>query len=426
MKNKKIHFIGVGGAGCSAVFAIAWELGYKVSGCDNQLPSPYLDKKLSKFVYTGHSSSHLAGIDLLVYSPAVPAYDPQNEELKVAAQRGIGSIPWERFVARELLPNKFVIAVAGTHGKSTVTAMIGAILEKAGLDPTVLVGALVSDWGRNYRVGKSKYFVLEADEYGEKFINFPADIGVITNVEFDHPEYFHDFEQLKKAFEKFTANMKKGSLLITGPNVDLENHQGRTVRVVKPEDWPLKMIGGFNKLNAEIAAAVARGLLVDENKIKNTLERFNGLARRFEFRGEEKGVLVFDDYAHHPTAVLKTLKAAREKFPAKKVWVVFQPHLYSRTKTFFNEFVIAFESSPVEKIILVDIFGAREKDTGEVKSLDLAKAIKGKEIKYFPGFEEAATYLAKETFSGDVVICMGAGDIYKLPEVLLGKLAGKG
>jgi len=426
MKNKKIHFMGVGGAGCSAVFAIAWELGYKISGCDSQLGSPYLYKKLAKFVSAGHSSSHLAGVDLLVYSPAVPAYDPQNEELKVAAERGIESIPWEKFVARELLPNKFVIAVAGTHGKSTVTAMIGTILEKAGLDPTVLVGALVSGWGRNYRVGKSKYFVIEADEYGEKFLNFSADIGVITNIEFDHPEYFRDFEQVRKAFEKFVANMEKDSLLITGPNVDLENSPGRTARVAEAEDWQLKMIGSFNKLNAGLAAAVARALLVEEDEIKDALESFNGLARRFEFRGEEKEVLVFDDYAHHPTAVLETLKAAREKFPNRRLWVVFQPHLFSRTKVLFDQFVSAFEASSADKIILVDIFGAREKDTGGVNSSDLAKAIKEKDVKYFPGFEEAAAYLAKETFAGDVVICMGAGDIYKLSDILLSKLAGKG
>ena len=418
--------MGVGGAGCSATFSIAHRLGYSVSGCDQQSGSPYLDRKLAKLVSTGHSSSHLSGVDLLVYSPAVPAYDPQNEELKAAAERGIEAIPWEKFVAREILTNKFVIAVAGTHGKSTVTAMIGAILEKAGFDPTVLVGALVSDWGRNYRVGKSKYFVIEADEYGEKFLNFASDIGVITNIEFDHPEYFRDFDQLKAAFKKFVANMKKDSVLIAGSSVGLENPQGRTAHISEPEDWQLRMIGRFNKSNAQLAAVVARGLLIREEKIRKALEGFNGLARRFEFRGEEKEVLVFDDFAHHPTAVLETLKAAREKFADKRLWVVFQPHLYSRTKALFNEFISAFESSPVDKIILVNIFGAREKDTGEISSTDLARAIKGKEVIYFQALEEAATYLAKETFSGDIVICMGAGDIYKLPEILLRKLAGKG
>lgn len=417
--------MGVGGAGCSAVFAIAYQRGYLVSGCDRQGESPYLERKLTKLVSVGHSPNHLKDIDLLVYSPAVTALDPKNEELVASAEKGIETIPWEKFVARELLPDKFVIAIAGTHGKSTVAAMVGAILEKAGLDPTVLVGALASNWGRNFRVGKSKYFVIEADEYGEKFLNFPADIGVITNIEFDHPEYFQDFGKVREAFEKFVANMKKDSLLIVGPAVDLENPHGRTARVAEAEDWQLKMIGSFNKLNAELAAAVARALLVEEDKIKDALESFNGLARRFEFKGEEKEVLVFDDYAHHPTAISETLKAAREKFPDRRLWVVFQPHLFTRTKVLFDQFVSVFENAPVDEVVLVDIFGAREKDTGEVSSADLARSIKNKEVKYLASWQEAADYLARQVSVGDVVTSMGAGDIYQFPQILLNKLSNK-
>jgi len=417
--------MGVGGSGCSAVFAIAEKLGFQVTGCDKQAGSPYLDNKLSKLVTVGHSPGHLKDIDLLVYSPAIPAYDPQNEELQMAKRKGISNIPWEEFVASDLLRDKYVIAVAGTHGKSTVTAMTAFILERAGLDPTCLVGAKVNAWARNYRVGKSKYFVIEADEYGDKFLHFSADIGVITNIEFDHPEYFKNEGLVWEAFEKFARGLKKNSLLVTGPNVSIENPNGRIAKVVEAVPYDIKMIGDFNKINATIASGVARNLLVDEDIIKKGLESFSGLARRFEFKGEEKGILVFDDYAHHPTAVLATLKAAREKFPDKRIWVVFQPHLYSRTKALFPDFVKSFENSPVDKIILVDIFAARETDDLGISSALLARNIKGKDVKYIPSLEEAAVYLTKGAFAGDIVVSMGAGDIYKLPDILLGKLRNK-
>lgn len=421
IKNKKIHFMGVGGTGCSAVYFIAKSFGYSVSGCDKEISS-FIGSE--RGIQKGHDPSHLVGVGTLVYSPAIPALDPQNPELGSARARGIETMPWERFVASEFLNDKFVVAVSGTHGKSTTTAMIATILEKAGLDPTCLVGAIVNSWGRNFRVGKSKYFVIEADEYGEKFLEFSADIAVITNIDFDHPEYFKNLEEVKLAFEKFVKNTKKGSVLVAGPGVNIQNPNGETLRV-ESNGFNLKLIGEFNKTNAAFAAAVARKLDISEEIIKGTLENFSGLVRRFEFKGEEKGVAVFDDYAHHPIAVLETSKAIREKFPDKKIWLVFQPHLFTRTRALFKEFKVAFEKAPVDEIILVDIFAAREKDTGEVSSKDLAKSIEGKKVKYIPEIEEAATHLVKEVSAGDLVVSMGAGSIPALSEILLKKLKGK-
>ena len=425
-KKAKIHFMGVGGSGCSAAFALARHLGYQVTGCDKKKQSPYLERDLVKLVETGHNKSHLEDVGILVYSPAVVDLDSDNEELVVAQRTGIETIPWEKFVAKYLAKEKFVVAITGTHGKSTVTAMIAAILEEAGFDPSCLVGAVVNSWGRNYRVGKSKYFVVEADEYKERFLSYKPDAAAITNIEFDHPEYFKDFDQLKKAFEKFTTKLKKNSVLVVGPKVDLRNPGGATKTVDKPLNLDLKMIGKFNKMNAAVAASLASKLGVNENVINKTLEHFKGIARRFEFKGEEKGVLVFDDYAHHPTALKETLQAAREKFPDKKTWLVFQPHLFTRTKVLFDEFVSVFEKLPAEEVVLVDVFAAREKDTGEVSSEDLAKAVKSKKIKYIPDWRDAATYVVDKISVGDVVISMGAGDIYKFPEVFLSKLKGKG
>lgn len=422
MDKKRIHFMGVGGSGCSAAFALSYNLGFKVTGCDKERGSPYLEKDLKKYVKTGHNPSHVGNVDLLVYSPAIPIFDKENEELKRAKIKGIEAIPWERFVARELLKDKFVIAITGTHGKGTTAAMIAVILEKAGLDPSCLIGALVSDWGKNYRVGKSKYFVVEADEYKERFLSFTPDVAAVTNIDFDHPEYYRDPSEFKNAFEKFARNLKKDSILVVGPGVSLENPNGRTRKPSSLVNFEIKMIGNFNRINASIAAEVARSFSIPEEKIQEALEKFNGISRRFEFKGKERGVTVFDDYAHHPTAVYETLVAARTKFPDKKIWTVFQPHMFTRTKVLFKDFVSTFEKVPVDEVVLVDIFASREKETKEISSMQLAGQVKSKRVRYIPDLEGAAVYLAKEASVGDIVVSMGAGDIYKFPDILFKKL----
>ena len=417
--------MGVGGSGCSAAFALAHHNGFEVSGCDLERDSPFLEHMMSKKVKVGHSRRHIESIDLLVYSPAIPSLDPDNDELSEATKKGIEAIPWEKFVADYLLENKFVIGVTGTHGKGTVTAMTVAILEKSGLDPSCLVGAVVIDWGKNYRVGASKYFVIELDEYKERFLSYHPNIAAITNVEFDHPEYFKDLKQLEKSFEKFTKNMKKDSVLILGSGVSLKNPNGETKIAKTIRNQNLKVFGGFNTKNASIAIAIAKELNISENKSKEALNKFSGIRRRFEFKGEEKGVLVFDDYAHHPTAVAAVLESLRGKFTDRRIWVVFQPHMYTRTKVFFDEFVQAFERSSADKIIFVDIFAAREEKNKNLSSKDLVRAIKNKETKYIPDFEYLANYLAKEASVDDIILVMGAGDIYKLPDLILEKLGNE-
>lgn len=414
--------MGVGGAGCSAAFAIAKYQGFNVTGCDLEPVSPYLDKKLKKFVKTGHDPKHLVDVGVVVYSPAIVSLDSENEEIIEARKKGLEVLSWDRFVANELLKDKFVIAVAGTHGKGTVTAMIGVILEKAGFDPTCLVGAVVSDWGKNYRLGKSKYFVIEADEYSEKFLNFVPNIAAITNIEFDHPEYFKDLEHLQETFKKFVDKLPYDSVLVAGAGVDLKNKNGETIKASDPLELDLKMPGEFNQYNAAVACAVAEKLNIKTEQIFKTLEGFKGVERRFEFVGEEKGVLVFDDYAHHPTAITKTLIAAREKFPDKKIRVVYEPHLYTRTKILFDDFVKSFSEAPIDEVIFVDIFAAREKNTVNISSRDLSKAIKGNKAKYIPSLDKTADYLAKSSVVGDVIFTIGAGYIYKLPRKIIKNL----
>ena len=417
--------MGVGGSGCSAAFALAHHGGFEVNGCDLEKTSPYLEKKLIKLVKAGHNKSHLTGVDLLVYSPAIPLLDAANEELVSAREKGIKTMSWEEFLVENILPGKFLIAISGVHGKGTTTSMIAVILEKANFDPTCLVGARVSSWGRNYRLGGSKYFVLEADEYKEKFLIYRPNLAVITNIDFDHPDYFKDVESVKKAFSKFVNNLKAGSILVSGPDVNLKNPNGQTMRLKNVENFDLKLPGNYNKLNASLAAMVARSLNINEKIIKEALENFSGLSRRFEFKGEEAGVLVFDDYDVHPNEEVETLKAAREKFLKNTLWLIFQPHTFSRLKAFFGDFVSVFEDSPVDKILFVDIFAAREKNVGTISSADLIKKIKKKEVLYLPSLDETAAYIAKHVNVGDVIISMGAGDIYKLPDMILKTLSSK-
>jgi len=416
--------MGVGGSGASAAFAIAQKTGYTVSGCDKSEDSPYIDSQLKKFVVAGHDPAHLQDIDLLIYSPAIPLLDPENSELRQAKDKYIKAVSWEQFVGEELLDNKFVIAVCGTHGKGTIASMIAKIMIDAGLDPTCLIGGVLIEWEKNWRVGKSKYFIVEADEYRDSFLNYKPDIAVISNIDFDHPEYFENLAKTRASFDKFVKNSKPGSILIEGVDVKLENPYGRTAVVSDPVKFDLALLGSFNKMNAALAFAVGRELLIDSKKITKSLEKFKGLKRRFELVGKEKGIWVFDDYAHHPKAIEETAKAARQKFPDKKITLVFEPHTFSRTKSLFYQFVEVFKSIPVDRVILLDIFAAREKDEGLVNSQDLSKAVNIEKVEYIPTAEKAADFLVKELKNEEVVLYMSAGN-WQFPHILLSKLKNK-
>ncbi len=426
MENRALHFMGIGGAGISAVAAFAKNSGYTVSGCDIDKNSPYLPEleKLGIKINIGHSHEHLFGIEQLVVTPAIGNLDPDNQELVSAKERNITISIGEEFLAKNILGNKKVIAVTGTHGKSTTTAMVGWMLEKAGLDPNVLVGAVVTDWKTNYRLGRGDYFVLEADEYLEKFLLYTPQIAVVTAVEMDHPEYFADINAVKEAFQKFAQKVRSNGYLVLGKGVNLVNPSAHKVNLVR-QDFQLRLIGDFNQDNASLAAQVGKLVGVGDSVIKSALESFNGIARRFEFKGEAGGIKVFEDYAHHPTAIKVTTQAAREKFPNSQIWLIYQPHLFSRTKYLLNEFVEVFKSLPANTIILVDIFAARETGVEDISSQDIVAAVKKDNVKYIGGLEQTADYIEQNAHEGDIVIVMGAGDVYKLSDMLLDKLRNK-
>lgn len=389
----KVHFLGIAGSGASAAAAIAKGLGFEVSGCDLSLE--------------GHSPEHLKNIDILAITPAILSLDPNNAELKEANKKGIKMLTWQEFMGKFLQKDKLVIAVCGTHGKSTTTAMIGLMLEDAGLDPTVELGAIVPRWGTNYRIPthrhserseESPIFVTEADEFNNNFLSIQPDITVITNIEMDHPEYFEDFNSYKKSFNKFIKQSKK---VIDKPNSKLIN-------------FPLIVPGEFNILNASLAYQVGLLLGINPQKIKQSLASYSGIGRRFEYLGKYKGAQIYTDFGHHPTEIKTTMKAAREKFPESKIWLIFEPHMFTRTKFLFDDFVKVFKEIPIDKIIITDIYQSREIDKGLVTSQQLANAAN---VIYIP--KTKLKNALDDAGKNDVVFFMGAGDIDKLASKLI-------
>lgn len=408
----KIHFMGIGGSGISGVARIAKEQGFEVSGCDlEESPITHRLRKEGIPVELGHSASHLKKTDLLVHTPAVFYQSETHPEYKKAE----ASMIWEEFMAKYLQKDKYVIAVAGTHGKGTTTAMLSWILEQAGLDPTCEIGANLLDWDRkNYRIGKSKYFVCEADEFREKLLLYKPDLAVITSIEMDHPEYFKNFDAVLAAFRKFAA---KAKVLIV--NQDLKKYKLSPKAIYyKPLKLKLKLPGAHIKADAGAAAAAAKILGVKEPLIKKALESFSGLERRFEYRGEVEGVKIYDDYAHHPTAIAVNIAAVREVFPKKKVWAVFQPHMHSRLETLFGDFAKSLQLA--DRVIVIDVFTRRESGVTKPSGKDLALEIGSPKATYVGGgLQNVANFVSRNSQKGDIILVMGAGDVYKVSDLLL-------
>src|SRR3989344_5769430 len=349
----KVHFLGIGGSGASAAGAIAESQGFEVTGCDLEPNNEFTTHFNPSRIFKGHNIAHLGGvigrhpsnIDILAVTPAIFSLDPKNPELIAAKEKNIPVMTWQKFLGEYLTKNKFVIAICGTHGKSTTTAMIGTLLEDASLDPTVELGAIVPKWGTNYRVGKSKYFVVEADEFNDNFLSFTPEITVVTNIEFDHPEYFKDIKAVKESFKKFLKSTKNKIIA----NIS-DKGAGEVLKDVMKEtstpaldysknklDLRLKIPGKFNELNASAAFQLGLILGIDTQVIKNSLSNFTGIGRRFEYLGKFKDADIYTDFGHHPTEIKVTMEAAREKFPNRKIWLIFQPHMFTRTKALFDQ-----------------------------------------------------------------------------------------
>ena len=423
-KIKKIHFIGIGGIGMSALARHFLAEGVTVSGSDRS-PSPITEALEGEGVYFFASQAKeniTPNIDLVVYTEAMTQ---DHEELVEAHVLGIKTRSY--FEALGLVANgHYVIAIAGAHGKTTTTAMLIDIFEDAGLDPSAVVGSLRARTGKNYRQGKSKYFIVEACEYKRDFLHLEPDILILTNIEAEHLDYYKDLDDVIDAFHSLAAKVPENGFILCNPK-DLAIKrviEGVSAKIVDTTIFidtlmPMKVPGLHNRLNAAQALACAARVGISEEAAKETLAHFTGTWRRFERKGTmSSGALVYDDYGHHPTEIAATLQGARELYPDKKILLVYQPHMYSRTYALFDDFVTAL--SKADEVFLLPIYAAREENVSGVTSMQLRDAVrKNILVQSFETFAEVVTEVKKQADNNTVVLVMGAGDVYKIAESLV-------
>ena len=418
----KIHFIGIGGIGVSALAKYYIKKGHKVSGSDlvRSEITDALKKNGAKIIIGKNKIPKNA--DLIIYSPAVKIKNRKSKIPILSYPQALG----------ELTKRYFTIAVSGTHGKSTTTAMMALLLVKAGLDPTVIVGTKLKEFGdSNCRVGKSKYLLIEADEHFASFLNYWPKIIALTNIEEDHLDYYKNIKNILKTFKKYVSHLPEDGILVV--NKDDKNilkiinkrkqkteYYSLKQTAAKKLKRVLKIPGEHNVYNALAALTVGRILKVPDKISFKALSSYKGAWRRFETKQtvwNGKRITLISDYGHHPTKVRVTLKAAREKYPKKKILCVYQPHQYQRTYYLFKDFVKVFRTAPVDQIIIADIFDVAGREEKQIKkkvnSEKLVKAIKKKSVIYLPK-EKILNHLKENLGSGEVLIIMGAGDIYKL------------
>ena len=424
-KIQNVHFVGIGGIGISAVARMMHFAGKHISGSDRSVSKITDDlKKLGIEVVIGHAVENIpADVELVVYTNALAE---NNLELVEARRRGVLLLSYPEMLG-EISRDKYTIAVSGTHGKTTTTAMIAGILRDGGLDPTVIVGSLLKSEDSNFISGKSRYFVAEADEYKKSFLQLHPNILVVNNIDKDHLDYYKDLADIQKAFQNLAERVPADGYIVcdtSNPHVAPILHNLRCTIIEYPQykhnDMRLQVAGEHNRLNAAAAFAVGKILSIEDAVIRGALGRFEGTWRRFELKGTtQRGALVFDDYAHNPQKVRAALQGAREKFPNKKITVVFQPHLYSRTKFLLHEFSHAFGDA--ENVIIAPIYAAREEPDTEISSEILADAVRNihGEATCMNSFEEITSHLQETAGAEDVIVTMGAGDIFKIGEALI-------
>ena len=427
-----IHFIGVGGIGISAIARMMLEEGKNVSGQDMQDSEILheLKKAGAKVSIVQDFAKIPKKTDLIVYTIAIENYDSELFQKLKEQEIPIRSYPEMLNIVTR---GKYTIAISGTHGKTTTTGMIAQVLRDSGNDPTVVVGSLLVGENTNFIAGRSQYFVVEACEYRRSFLNINPNILVITNIDADHLDYYKDMEDIKSAFRELALKVPKDGYVVcnpTDPHI-IDVVAGIEAQVVDyerffEENLEINLPGIHNKKNASCAIAVASCLNIEIDTAKAVLKDFNGMARRFEVIGElANGVRVYDDYAHHPTEILASLQGFRELYSKEnehKIIVVFQPHLFSRTKSLLDEFAKCFIDADL--VILLPIYYAREVDDGSVSSDLLSKQIVENNVHSVvaPSFVEAKSYIEKlDLKEGDVIVTMGAGEANVVGQMLLGK-----
>ena len=428
MLSKNIHLIGIGGIGISGLARHYLHEGWQVSGSDlvETVNSKKLEADGIEVVYTQspENISSRPGLELVVYSDGVTKETAGWGELAAARAAGVETISY--FAALGQVANPYyLIAVAGTHGKTTTTAMLADILEEASYDPTVIVGSLRTKTGSNYRAGASKYCVVEADEYLRHFLYFEPDVLIINNIDLDHPDYFKDLADVQTAFAELVAKVPAEGFIIANTKdphvapvlaaakatvIEYNQYLNLTRTLLQP--------GLHNRQNAAAAEAAAAAIGIESNYTDEALKNFAGTARRFEYKGDVHNAPVYDDYAHNPQKVAAAIAGAREVHQGKKLTVVFQSHTYSRTKTLFADFIDALTKA--DRVILLPIFAAREADDGSVSSEMIQAELqkRGVETELFYTEAAAAQRVTESVGGDDVVLCVGAGSVTKVATLL--------
>ena len=451
-RTKRVHFVGVGGIGMSGIAEVLINLGFDVSGSDMKSTDTTARlQSLGAAIFAGHAGSNVAGVDVVVYSSAVTA---DNAELVEARRQGIPTIPRGEMLA-ELMRLKYAVTVGGAHGKTSTTSLVAAVMAHGGLDPTVIVGGKVRALSSNARLGGSRYVVAEADESDGQFVNLPSSVAIITNIDLEHLDFYRDLAAIEAAFVDYANRVpfygavilcaddartmeiaprirrRKVTYSLGGPG-DLQGRvidrsAGGTRFAVSDARGPLGEVtlhipGDHYARNA--LAAVAAGLWLDIpfDLIRAGLESWQGVGRRFEVKGETGGVLVVDDYGHHPTEVAATIQAAVSSYQ-RRLFVLFQPHRYSRTQALANEFGKCFDGA--HRVFLTDVYAAGEKPIPGVGAESIVARVKadGKAaIEHVGTYQDGVRRIAEEVRAGDMVITMGAGDVTKAADLLLGLL----
>ena len=446
--------VGIGGIGMSSIAEVLLNRGYRVTGSDLQL-SEVTDRLISlgAVIHEGHASENVQDTDVVVYSSAVAL--KENPETVEAERLRIPTIP-RSVMLGELMRMQFGVGISGTHGKTTTTSMVGLVVAEGGFDPTIIVGGKVAVFGSNAVVGEGNVIVIEADEYDRTFLRLTPALAVITNIEAEHLDTYRDLDDIKRAFTQFANSVPffgAAVLCLDDPIVQeivsridrriITYGMSRQAEIRTDKVWQdgavtrfhvlcrnrslgeiaLHAPGRYNVRNALAAVAVGIELEIDFEKIRAGIGRFTGVQRRFQKKGEAAGVTVVDDYAHHPTEITATLEAAHEMWPDKRIIAVFQPHLYTRTRDFMDDFAKAFFNADI--LVLTDVYAARETPidgvNGEILA-NLARQYGHRNVHYVADRKEVSGFLAGKVREGDIVVTMGAGDIWRCGGTLLAKL----
>jgi len=451
---KHVHLIGIGGTGLSAIARVLLESGYVVSGSDRELSALAQQLTLAGAqVFIGHKAENIAGADIVVRSSAVA---DENVEVRAARDKRIPVLKRAEFLGK-IMENKRVIAIAGSHGKTTTSAMIAWILTALDQDPSFILGGILKNLGTNARAGKGQSFVIEADEYDRMFLGLQPDIAVVTNVEHDHPDCFPSPEEFHQAFIDFAQQLlPDGILLVCGddsgaralvsdvPNRSRSILYGLDSSGIEHLDYvahdlylekngsyrytaicagerlaevALQVPGKHNVQNSLAALTVAQVLSLPVEQAAAALGEYQGAGRRFEVRGEAGGVIVIDDYAHHPTEIRATIAAARERYPARQLWVVWQPHTYSRTMLLFDQFAGAFEKA--DHVLVTEVYAAREPAPPDFSAQNVVKAMRHPDANFASDFEQATDFLSAHLKPEAVLLVLSAGDADRISAKVL-------